>query len=99
MFVLGTLIKNLLIHFIKDPPNRAGELFLEGMKLYLDKHDSKKFHDPVAAVCHIHPEIGTWFKGTPYRDKGKWGIVSGGNSDILVDIDREKFWKHIYEFN
>lgn len=60
----------------------------------------KKFHDPVAAVCHLHPEIGTWIKGRPELIRKPaplgpcWGTAPDPDGDdILVDLDREKFWK------
>jgi len=41
------------------PKQRAGELLREFMGVYLERHEEgKKFHDPTAAVCHLHPEVG-----------------------------------------
>jgi pyrimidine-specific ribonucleoside hydrolase len=58
------------------PKSRAGELLREAMGMYLKNHPGgKKFHDPSAAICHLHPEIGTWVKGRLVYDKGKWGTV------------------------
>ena len=77
------------------PPRcRAAELFHEAANLYFAKHDSKKFHDPIAAVCHLHPEVGTWIKGKTVRVKGEWTTIPG-DDDILVDIDREKAWEYL----
>jgi pyrimidine-specific ribonucleoside hydrolase len=85
-----------------DPPNRAAELFLECAEMYFKKHDSKKFHDPVAAVCHLHPSVGTWIKGKPFYKEGKWGTqldtVCDSKCNALVDIDRERFWHYITSF-
>jgi pyrimidine-specific ribonucleoside hydrolase len=81
------------------PINMAMELFREGMGMYLSKHSEKKFHDPTAAVCHKHPEIGTWIDGTLYREHGKWGTLLGGKDKMLVDIDREKLWQYIAQGN
>ncbi len=77
--------------------NRAMELFQEGMTEYLRKHPKgKKFHDPTAAVCHLHPEIGTWVKARLYRYQGGWGSRIDGNGDnIIVDIDHKKLWDYI----
>jgi hypothetical protein len=76
--------------------NRATELFREGMDLYLQIHDSKKFHDPSAAVCHLHPEIASWFKGSLYREKGNWGTYfKEDGDDICVTLDYEVMWKYI----
>lgn len=77
--------------------NKAQELFIKGMDLYLNKHPEKKFHDPTAAVCHLHPEIATWFKGRLYYDKNKWGTRKDENcnSQIIADIDYDALWNHI----
>lgn len=98
--VCHTVIYSLNIHRrIMDVPamNRASELFREGMTKYLKKHSrGKKFHDPTAAVCHLHPEIGTWVKAKLYREKGGWGSRIDGNGDnIIVDIDYDKLWDYI----
>jgi len=81
--------------------NRASDLFIEAMDIYLSKHTDKKFHDPTAAVCHMHPEIATWVDGNIYRDpKGNWGTVINENlahhgDKIIADIDRHQLWHHI----
>jgi inosine-uridine nucleoside N-ribohydrolase len=81
------------------PRCRAAELFMEGMGLYLDRHDGKKFHDPTAAVCHLHPEIGTWLWGRVKKIEGGWGTVLHETGDwVLADIDYDKLWEHIYEW-
>lgn len=88
--------------FIKSFPikNKANELFVTGMGLYLEKHPEKKFHDPTAAVCHVHPEIATWFNGRMYNEKGGWGTRKEEcNSRTIADIDYEALWKHIAEGN
>lgn len=72
---------------------RSQELFIKGMNLYLKKHISKKFHDPTAAVCHLHPEIATWFSGKLYRNRGQWGTNPISNGDyIIADINYDKLW-------
>ena len=82
-----------------EPENRAQELILEGMDhyLYTKKHSSKKFHDPTAAVCHMHPEIGTWVNTKVYYRGGGWGAFAceGTNTKSLADIDREALWNHV----
>ena len=78
------------------PKDRASELFVEGMALLLDKHESKKFHDPVAAVCHLHPEVGTWVRGRTRKIEAGWGTVLDEAGDyILADLDYPAFWQHI----
>src|SRR5690606_38022432 len=75
---------------------RASELFLEAANMYFNKHNSKKFHDPVAAVCHLHPEIGGWVKGKPYRESGKWGTqLDNQGCNVLACLDEERFWEII----
>lgn len=84
-------------HFgrMRKPTCRAGELFAEGMKLYLDQHEEKKFHYPTAAVCRLHPEIGTWVRGRPEKLSGGWTTNVGEGDRILADIDRPQLWEHL----
>ncbi len=76
------------------PINAASELFCEAAQLYLDKHDSKAFHDPTAAVCHLHPEVGVWMDGKTVKREGGWTTVPGEDK-VLVDLDREAMWNHL----
>lgn len=63
---------------------------------YFRKHPEKKFHDPCAAVCMMHPEIAVWAKGKPYRESGKWGTKLDPNGDdVCIELDREKLWHHL----
>lgn len=77
--------------------NKSDELFIKGMDLYLSKHKEKKFHDPCAAVCMLHPEIGSWVRGMMFYDSGGWGTLPDETSKsvTIADIDRDKFWGHI----
>jgi inosine-uridine nucleoside N-ribohydrolase len=85
---------------MSKPRDRASELFMEGMEILLSNKEGKKFHDPVAAVCHLHPEIGTWVKGKVQKVKGGWETIPDDNGDdVLVDLDREAFWNHIRNWN
>ena len=79
------------------PKDRASELLREGMTMYLERHkEGKKFHDPSAAVCMLHPEIATWVKGKLYYEKGKWGTTLDNNGDnIAINIDYGKLWNFI----
>jgi len=82
------------------PRDRASELFMEAMHLYLSKHPEKKFHDPCAAVCHLHPEVGTWIRGKICKMKEGWGAILNENGDYLIaDLDYEAFWEHIYQWS
>ncbi|MFA5758772.1 MAG: nucleoside hydrolase [Clostridia bacterium] len=97
--ICHTIIYDKNIHNIilsNKPKNRAKELFIEGMNIYLNKHSEKKFHDPSAAACMLHPEIATWVKGKLYYDKGKYGTILDENGDnIAINIDYDKLWEHI----
>jgi len=81
------------------PPRcRAGELFFDGLNVLFGKYGEKKFHDPVAAVCSLHPEVGKWIKGKVQKIDDGWGTLLNGDSDIvLADLDRVAFWDHIYK--
>jgi hypothetical protein len=58
------------------------------------------FHDPVAAVCHLHPHVGTWVRGKPTKMGDGWGTTLDENGDfILADLDYDKFWEHISDFS
>jgi pyrimidine-specific ribonucleoside hydrolase len=100
--VTHTLIYDKSMHdLMKLAPikNRADEMFIEGMNIYLHKHSEKKFHDPCAAVCMMHPEIAQFVKGNLYHDKGGWGTHPDptANRETIVTIDKEKFWQHILD--
>jgi pyrimidine-specific ribonucleoside hydrolase len=76
-----------------DPGNPAQGLFLAGMEAYLREHEAKKWHDPTAAACHLHPEIGTWVRGRVAKIAGGWGTVADEAGDlILADLDRDALW-------
>lgn len=76
------------------PRNRAAEMFHEAAALYFETHDMKKFHDPTAAVCMMHPEVGLWAEGKPTRMEGGW-TTRPGEDQILVDLDYEAMWGHL----
>ena len=79
-----------------EPKSRAGELLREGMGMYLQKHKAKKFHDPSAAVCMLHPEIATWIKGKLYYNKGTWGTVYDETGDnMVINLDYDALWNYI----
>lgn len=98
--VCHTLVYDRAVHqrvMAVKPRTRGGELIREGMDDYLShKPDGKKFHDPSAAVAHVHPEIVDWYHGRLYREHGGWGTKPEPKLDrISVDIDREALWGHI----
>lgn len=81
----------------EKPKNKAAELFQYSIDQYYQFHSQgKKFHDPVAAVSHIHPEITTSVKATLYQKNNRWGAYLDKEGDnIIVDIERKKFWQYI----
>lgn len=86
-----------IIDKMHKPQNRAGELFCEGLSFLFNKHADKKFHDPVAAVCSLHPEVGKWIKSKVQKLDDGWGTLLDGDCDtVLADLDRKAFWEHIY---
>jgi inosine-uridine nucleoside N-ribohydrolase len=94
------LMNQTVFSGMSKPKDRASELFMEGMEILLDRKEEKKFHDPVAAVCHLHPEIGKWVKGKVRKIEAGWGTVLDENGDyILAGLDYNKFWEHIQNWN
>ena len=81
----------------KDSFNSASNLFKQAAEYYLNRHPEKKFHDPTAAVCHLHPEIGTWFNGKTTKMESGWTTVLGDDL-VLADIDYNKLWKYLSEW-
>jgi hypothetical protein len=76
--------------------NIAGEIYLLAIKLYLEYHDTKKMHDPTALACHLHPEIGTWFRGRPQKLGTGWTTAADPQGDfVLADVDHERLWQHL----
>lgn len=74
--------------------DEASRLFRVCMDLYLEKHDEKKFHDPTALACHLHPEIGTWYAGRPMKREGGWTTEPGADK-VLADVDRDRLWRSL----
>lgn len=69
----------VFIKSLSDSWMKGQALFLEAMKMFFDNGAPyKMFHDPSAAVCMLHPEIGTWLQGSLYREKGAWGAKLTG---------------------
>lgn len=86
--------------FQRNTVNPAADLFADAANLYFDKHDSKKFHDPTAAVCHLHPEIADWVRGYMVKIEGGWGtVIDPSGHHIIADINRHLLWKHLSEFS
>lgn len=78
---------------------RAAGMFAYAAEAYLAKHGSKKFHDPTAAVCLLHPEIATWVRADMTRVKGGWeGVPNPWGDFVIGDINRESLWDHLANF-
>ena len=76
---------------------KAYEMFIKACSLYGMETHSKKFHDPTAAVCMLHPEIANWVDGKPYIAKGKCGVdTSQSGSRIASSLDNDRLWEYIY---
>lgn len=81
---------------VKNVP--ALNLFEEAASKYFKHHDSKKFHDPTAACCHLHPEIGTWYRGRTVKMESGWTTHPDPDGDrILAEIDYEKLWNYLLD--
>jgi hypothetical protein len=67
------------------------------MRLYLDKHEEKKFHDPTALVCHLHPdEVVVWVRGRVAKKEQGWTTDIDPDGDhVLADVKRERLWQHL----
>ncbi len=81
---------------IRNTTHPAAKLFADASAMYFERHDMKKFHDPTAAVLHLHPEIGEWYAGKTTKSKSGWTTVPGDDM-ILKEIDRDKLWEHLQE--
>jgi len=76
----------------------AHNLFDKAALLYLERHDSKKFHDPTAAACHLHPEIGKWIRGNTVKEESGWTTKPNPEGDyVLADIDCDLLWSHLLD--
>jgi pyrimidine-specific ribonucleoside hydrolase len=101
--VCHTLLHDHAVHAsmsAPNPGNPAAVLFMLAMGEYLRVHEAKKWHDPTAAACHLHPEIGTWVRGRVAKIEGGWGTVADEEGDlILADADREALWECFRNWN
>lgn len=72
----------------------ASRLYRLCAELYLQKHEEKKLHDPTALVCHLHPEVGVWYRGAPIRRGSGW-TTEPGTDFVLADVYRNHLWHHL----
>lgn len=83
--------------------NRAGQLFREAGEIYFQNSGRpKKFHDPNAAVCHLHPEIATWVRARMLTvddvNPVEWyAVLDPEGDEIIADIKMELLWTYLAE--
>lgn len=81
------------------PQSAAAEFFVEAADLLLARTDRKKFHDPTAAVCHLHPEVGAWVRGRTVRKERGWGTdLDPAGDHILAAVQYDALWSFLTEF-
>jgi pyrimidine-specific ribonucleoside hydrolase len=81
------------------PQSAAAEFFVEAADILLGKTEEKKFHDPTAAACHLHPEIGSWARGRTVRKNRGWGTDLDPVGDhILGAVDYDALWDCLCNF-
>ena len=77
--------------------NEPMKLFVEAADCYFERKESKRFHDPLAAVALIHPEIFTWIRGDLKQTKEGWGTLPNESGDhMAVNVDIDSFWEYIF---
>jgi pyrimidine-specific ribonucleoside hydrolase len=81
------------------PQSAAAEIFVEAADILLAKTEEKKFHDPTAAACHLHPEIGSWVRGRTVRKNRGWGTdLDPAGDHILGAVDYDALWDYLCNF-
>lgn len=83
-----------------EPRTRAGELMRELMASRFEWRDTpKKIHDPLAAVLHLHPELGQWARGQLLLDSKRgcsFDIAfTKAPHRIIGAVDRQRVWDHL----
>lgn len=99
----GVFFTEKQMHQLKQINNsKSLNLLIKMMSYYLSKHpDGKKFHDPLAAVAMINPDIFEWREVEVYREKGKWGskLKTGTNTWITVKVNENDFWNEFFNLD
>ena len=81
-------------------PEAPYELFLKAAVAYDFQKREKKFHDPTAVACLLHPEVATWAEGQLYYTSQGWGFSVGQTgSRITTSVNYSKLWEYIMEGN
>ena len=74
------------------------KLFVEAAEFYFERKKKKKFHDPLAAVALLHPEIFKWIRGELTHTHTGWGTFLKDDGDYMaVDVDIDLFWEYIIQ--
>jgi pyrimidine-specific ribonucleoside hydrolase len=82
------------------PQSAAAEFFCEAAGFLLARTGEKKFHDPTAAACHLHPEIGSWVRGRTVRKDRGWGTNLDPTGDhVLAAVDYDALWERVCSFS
>lgn len=84
----GVVYDNILHNRLKQYADKHPGLKLMwlGMNRYLEKHDHKKWHDPLAFYAAINPNVFEWRNVELFREKGKWGSIINDSSNIKISI-------------
>lgn len=74
--------------------NSGTVLIYHVMSKYLEKHQQKALHDPLAACVSLNPDICQFREVEVYRSKGEWGsrLLEGSNTKISISVDKDKFF-------
>lgn len=83
---------------VKDK-NLGTQMLFRAMDIYLEKHEEKKLHDPLAACVALNESICTFKPVDMYRRKGEWGAVLNENSNtkISVSVNTNAFFKEFMQ--
>jgi pyrimidine-specific ribonucleoside hydrolase len=97
--VCHTVVFDAAIRTRLKPQSASAEFFCEAADALLARVDAKKFHDPTAAACHLHPGIGSWVRGRTVRKERGWGTeLDPAGDHVLAAVDYEALWERLCEF-
>ena len=94
------LTQELYDHYLQIPNNDLEQFYDDCIFYLLEEKPWRVYHDPLAVAMHSHPELGTWVRAKLYRTPEKeYGsrLDENSNSQIIVDVDRPKFWQEIFK--
>lgn len=88
-------------HWEGNDINASVNLYIGGLLAYDLQNIEKRFHDPTACACLLHPEIATWAKGRLIWEVKNgnyyWGFIVGedSNEKIITSIDYDALWNYL----